>query len=133
MEKIYFLLLIFILLEFFESSWHRANSMYELIKKNYLLYKKSIFYFFFINITFIYTLFLLVSLESLYSSGKFIFWITTILGMKMIDIIFKLFLFKRIDSGVGITQFLPNDIAMSYSIRYSNILFYPTMFYFGTL
>lgn len=133
MDNIILLLVLFIALELFESSWQKADTMYGVLKNNYTIYKKSIFLFFLLNITFIYTLYLLVTLEEFYNSTKFIFWMSTIVCMKFLDIIFKLYLFKKIETSENIQQLLPVDIKVGYQIRYINVIIYPIMFYFGTL
>jgi|SaaInl8_150m_RNA_FD_contig_123_7072_length_1240_multi_246_in_0_out_2_1 hypothetical protein len=102
--------------------------MYGVLKNNYTLYKKNIFLYFLFNTTFIFTLYLILNLTEYYSSTTFVFWILSILAMKSMDIIFKIFLFKKIDNNETLEQYLPIDINIGFMLRYFNVFIYPFMF-----
>ncbi|MBT4030840.1 MAG: hypothetical protein HOJ96_00155 [Campylobacteraceae bacterium] len=44
------------------------------------------------------------------------------------DIIFKIFLFKKIDNNETLEQYLPIDINIGFMLRYFNVFIYPFMF-----
>lgn len=120
-----FLILIFIFLEIFESTWQKAPTLYGVIYNNYSMYKKNIFYYFLLNPTFIYSIFLAFYLN------LFNFWISSIVVIKFIDISFRLHLINKLSQGNDITHMLPNDLKMNLTFRYLNVLIYPMSFIFG--
>lgn len=119
------LLLIFIALEFFESSWQKSDSLYGLIYNNFCLFKKNILLYFVFHITFFYTIFV-----SLYLNN-FTFWMSSILVIKFLDISFKLSMMKKLNSGLEINQVMPLNIKMTPLFRYMNVIIYPLSFLFA--
>jgi len=123
----YFLILIFVALELFESNWQKADKFYGVIQNNYTIYKKSIFLFFFLNPTFIFSIYLAVSLSN-YS-----FLMNLIIIMKFVDISFRLNLCKKIDNNEDITSIIPFNIEYNLVYRYANVLIYPGTFFLSLL
>lgn len=119
------LLLIFIALEFFESSWQKSDSLYGLITNNFRIYNKNIFLYFILHFSFFYTIFL-----SLYLNN-FGFWMSSILIMKFLDISFKLTMMKKLSQGQSIEEVMPMNIKMTPLYRYMNVLIYPLSFIFA--
>lgn len=119
------LLLIFIALEFFESSWQKSDSLYGLITNNFRIYNKNIFLYFILHFSFFYTIFL-----SLYLNN-FGFWMSSILIMKFLDISFKLTMMKKLSQGQSIEEVMPMNIKMIPLYRYMNVLIYPLSFIFA--
>lgn len=124
MNPIY-LLLIFISVELFESNWQKADTLHGLIQNNYILFKKNIFLYFILHLSFFYTIFL-----SLYLNN-FGFWMSSILILKFLDISFKLTLLKKISRGHNIEELMPFNIEMIPLYRYMNVLIYPISFIFA--
>lgn len=122
MENLLYLFIFFIALELFESNWQKADTFYGLIKNNYTAYKKGIFIYFFLNPTFIYSIYLSYSLQN-YS-----FLMTLIIGLKFADISFRLHLMNKIDKDEDITKIIPADMPMNWMLRYINVFIYPTSF-----
>lgn len=120
-----FLLIVFILFEFFESKWQKSDSLYGLILNNYYIYKKNIFLYFIFHITFFYSIFL-----SFYFNN-FNFWMSSILVVKFLDISFKLSMMKKIDNGLSLSEIMPMNIKMTSLFRYINVLIYPLSFLFS--
>ena len=118
---------IFFALELFESNWQKADTFLGVVKNNYLVYKKSIILYFLLNSTFIYSLYLAVSLN------EFGFWMSSIVILKFVDIAFRLHLITKIDNDEPIDQFIPFDFKMTLPLRYMNAIIYPTMFLFVIL
>ncbi len=75
---------VMILLEIFESSWQRAESVEGILENSYFYYNKSIFLFFLMHPTFYFVLFV-----SLYTSVLNL-GIISILIFKALDLLFKL-------------------------------------------
>lgn len=119
------LLLIFIAVELFESNWQKSDSMYGLISNNFAMYKKSIFLYFTLHISFFYTIFV-----SIYLSN-FSFWMSSILVIKFLDIAFKLNMMQKLSNGLSIEEVMPINIKMTPIFRYMNVLMYPLSFIFA--
>ena len=115
---------IFFALELFESNWQKADTFLGVVKNNYLVYKKSIILYFLLNATFIYSLYLAVSLN------EFGFWMSSIVILKFVDIAFRLHLITKIDNDEPIDQLIPFDFKMTLPLRYMNAIIYPAMFLF---
>ena len=119
------LFFIFILLEVFESTWQKSNTLHDLILKNYLVYKKNIFLYFILHLTFFYTIFLSFYLNN------FTFWMSSILVIKFFDISFKLTIMKKLSDGIDLLDIIPMNINMTNVFRYMNELIYPLSFIFS--
>ena len=119
------LFLIFVALEFFESSWQKSDTLYGLIKNNFSIFQKNIFLYFLLHITFFYTIYLSFSLSN------FTFWMNSILIIKFLDISFKLTLMQKLARGKEIAEIIPMDVKMTIVFRYMNVLIYPLSFLFA--
>ena len=122
---IFSLLLIFIAVEIFESNWQKSDSMYGLISNNFTMYKKSIFLYFTLHLSFFYTIFVSIYLNN------FSFWMSSILVMKFLDISFKLNMMKKLSQGSSLEEVMPINIKMTAIFRYMNVLIYPLSFIFA--
>ena len=123
---IFSLLLIFIAVELFESNWQKSDSMYGLISNNFTMYKKSIFLYFTLHISFFYTIFVSIYLVN------FSFWMSSILVIKFLDIAFKLNMMKKLSNGVSLEEVMPINVKMTPIFRYMNVIIYPLSFVFAT-
>ncbi|MBP7784355.1 MAG: hypothetical protein KA040_04610 [Aliarcobacter sp.] len=119
------LFLIFVALEFFESSWQKSDTLYGLIKNNFSIFQKNIFLYFLLHVTFFYTIYLSFSLSN------FTFWMNSILIIKFLDISFKLTLMQKLARGKEIAEIIPMDVKMTIVFRYMNVLIYPLSFLFA--
>tara|TARA_B100001063_G_C16530862_1_gene436361 strand:- start:294 stop:680 length:387 start_codon:yes stop_codon:yes gene_type:complete len=119
------LLTVFILLEFFESKWQKADTLHGLILNNFYLFKQNIFLYFSMHVTFFYTMFLCFYLNN------FGFWMSSILIIKFLDITFKLSMMKKLLNGSTLEEVMPMNIQMSNIFRYMNVIIYPTSFIFA--
>jgi hypothetical protein len=119
------LFFIFIALELFESNWQKSDSLYGLINNNYLLFKKNIFLYFILHMTFFYTIFL-----SFYFHN-FGFWMSSIFIVKFADISFKLSIMKKLSNGILVEDIVPMNLNISSIIRYFNVIIYPLTFLFA--
>lgn len=119
------LLIAFIALELFESKWQKHETLYGLIYNNYQIYKKNIFLYFILHVTFFYSLFIMISLN------KFDFWMISIVGMKFLDMAFKLNMMKNLNNGSEIHELMPINIKMTPLFRYFNVIIYPLSFAFS--
>jgi len=77
------------LLEIFEASWQRAETVEGILYKSYLHYQKSIFLLFLMHPTFYFILFVSLLTSTLN------FGIIAILTLKSIDLIFKVDIIKK--------------------------------------
>ncbi|MBU3015452.1 hypothetical protein KO488_11855 [Poseidonibacter lekithochrous] len=123
---IFSLLLIFIAVELFESNWQKSDSMYGLISNNFTMYKKSIFLYFTLHISFFYTIFVSIYLVN------FSFWMSSILVIKFLDIAFKLNMMKKLSNDVSLEEVMPINVKMTPIFRYMNVIIYPLSFVFAT-
>ena len=122
---IFSLLLIFIAVEFFESNWQKSDSMHGLISNNFKMYKKNIFLYFTLHLSFFYTIFI-----SIYMNN-FSFWMSSILVIKFLDIAFKLNMMHKLSHGLPLEELMPINLNMTPLFRYLNVLIYPLSFVFA--
>ena len=127
MDILLIILIIFIILELFESTWQKAPSLYGLLAKNYSIYRKNIFFYFIIHTTFFYSLFLSFYLNN------FSFWMSSIVIMKFLDLYLKLIIMKKIDNNLDLGSIIPLDIKMTNVFRYFNVIIYPLSFIFAVI
>lgn len=125
MEIVHFFF-IFVAIELFESNWQKSSTLYGMLENNFLVYKKNIFLYFILHISFFYSLYLSVS------SNNFGFWMSSILALKFFDIIFKLSIMKKLSDGININEIIPFDANIMPILRYLNVLIYPLLFIFAT-
>ena len=118
------LFLIFVALEFFESTWQKSDTLYGLINNNFSIFNKNIILYFLLHTTFFYTIFLSFYLNN------FTFWMSSILVIKFLDISFKLTLMQKLSSGKEINELIPMNINMNLVFRYMNLVIYPLTFLF---
>ena len=123
--SIIFLTSLFIALELFESNWQKSDTLYGVLKNNYLIYKRGMLLYFLMNSTFIYSIFLSIYLNN------FGFLMSTIIFLKFADIAFRLHILKKIDNGEDIKEIIPINIKMSNFLRYVNAVMYPAAFLFA--
>ena len=122
---IFLLLFIFILLEIFESTWQKSDTLYGYLHNNFLVFKKNIFLYFTLHITFLYTIFLSFYLNN------FSFWMSSIFIIKFADLCFKLSIMKKLLNDISIEMIIPMNIKMSLLLRYFNVIVYPLTFLFA--
>jgi hypothetical protein len=118
------LFLIFIAIEIFESNWQKSDTLYGLLVNNYTIYKKNLFLYFFLNLSFIYTIFLVIYLQN----DSFL--MLSIVVMKFIDISFRLNIMTKIANNTPLEEIMPN-IKISFILRYFNVIIYPLTFLFS--
>jgi len=121
MENICFFF-IFIAIELFETNWQKSDTLYGLINNNFLVYKKNIFVYFVLHLSFFYSLYLALNLNN------FGFFMSSIIVLKFLDISFKLLLMKRLSNGKNIEELIPINMPVSAVLRYLNVLIYPSCF-----
>ena len=119
------LLLIFIVVELFESTWQKSETLYGLIEKNFLLFNKNIFLYFTFHLSFFYTIFLAFYLNN------FNFWLSSIFILKFLDISFKLSMMKKLSNNFKLEEIMPMNIKMTPAFRYMNVVIYPLSFIFA--
>jgi len=122
---LYLTLIFFAALEVFESNWQKSDKFAGVIKNNYLIYKKSVFLFILLNPTFIYALYLAISMNN-YS-----FLMNLIIILKFVDISFRLHLCRKIDNNDDISKLIPYDMEYNFFLRYINVVIYPVTLYFS--
>jgi len=122
---IFLLLFIFILLEIFESTWQKSDTLYGYLHNNFLVFKKNIFLYFTLHITFLYTIFLSFYLNN------FSFWMSSIFIIKFVDLCFKLSIMKKLLNDISIETIIPMNIKMSPLLRYFNVIVYPLTLLFA--
>lgn len=127
MTTILILVIFFISLEIFESTWQQSNSFYGVIKNNYKVYEKNIFLYFLFNLSFFFSVYLSMKFNN------FGFLMSSIIVLKFLDISFRLFLMNKIQKDEDITYLVPMDIEYTSLLRYFNVLLYPVTFILAML
>lgn len=125
MEIIY-LFFIFVAIELFETNWQKSDNLYGLLENNFLVFKKSIFLYFILHLSFFYSIFLSITLNN------FGFWMSSIIVLKFLDISLKLSIMKKMLNGFSLEQIIPFNANISPILRYLNVLIYPISFLFAT-
>lgn len=115
------LFLIFVAIEIFESNWQKSDTLYGLLANNFKIYRTNIFLFFLLNASFIYAIFLVIYLQN--NS----IWMLSIVGIKFLDIAFKLNIMSKISADVPLEEIMPN-VRMNFLFRYMNAIIYPFTF-----
>lgn len=118
------LFLIFCAIEVFESNWQKSDTLYGLLSNNYSIYRTNIFLFFILNFSFIYSIFLVIYLQN----NSFL--MLSIVGIKFLDMAFKLNIMGKISQGIPFEDIMPN-IEMNFFFRYMNAFLYPLTFLFA--
>jgi hypothetical protein len=116
------------ILEFFEISWQKGNTLKELLAYNYIIYRHGNIYYFFKHVAFIFTIFIVI-----YTNMLNIYTVTLIF-MKFMDIGFKLYVIGQINEEGElyiVNLFNKQDFPISSTIRYANVAVYPIMLYLG--
>ena len=101
MENILVFVAILIVLELFEATMQRADTLYGVIEKLYIWYQKSIFAFFLIHPSFYFVLFVVMVTDVLN------IYMILILTFKIFDLFYKIELIKII----FIKQNVPADLS----------------------
>jgi hypothetical protein len=125
MDSFIILISIFVAMEAFESNWQKADTFYGLIENNYKIYSKGIGYYFALNPTFVYSIYLAFALNN------FGFWMSCIIVLKFVDISFRLHLMSKISKDESIEHLIPVDMNMNIYLRYLNVIIYPLCFVFA--
>ncbi|PLY09651.1 MAG: hypothetical protein C0625_00160 [Arcobacter sp.] len=115
---------IFIAIELFESNWQKSDTLYGFLSNNYSIYKTNIFLYFLLNFSFIYSIFLVIYLQN----NSFL--MLSIIGIKFLDIAFKLNIMTKIRDNIALEEIMPN-IKMNFLFRYMNAIIYPITFLFA--
>lgn len=115
------LFFIFIAIELFESNWQKSETLYGLLTNNYSIYRTNILLFFLLNASFIYSIFLIIYLKN--SS----FLMLSIVGIKFLDIAFKINIMTKMSKGISLEEIMPN-IKVGFALRYLNTIVYPISF-----
>lgn len=125
MEVIY-LFLIFIAIELFETNWQKSDTLYGLLENNFLAFKKNIFFYFILHLSFFYSIFLSLTLNN------FGFWMSSIIVLKFLDISLKLSIMKKLSNGLSLEEIIPFNTNISPILRYLNVIIYPFSFLIAT-
>ncbi len=122
---IFSLFLIFIAVELFEANWQKSDTLYGLLFNNYKIYQSNIFIYFLLNMGFIYSIFLVIYLQN----NSFL--MLSIVGVKFLDIVFKLNIMSKISQEIPLENIVPN-LQITFLLRYMNALIYPITFLFAS-
>lgn len=112
-------------LELFESHWQKADSIYKVMELNFIVYKKSIFLYFFMNPSFFFFLLIMVAFNN------FGFWMSSIILMKFGEIALRLHILNKLDHGEDIRNIIPIDVPMTPFYQYLNVIIYVPAFVFA--
>jgi hypothetical protein len=125
MENFIYLLALLIALELFESNWQKSDSIYQVLEKNYLVYKKNIFLYFLMNPSFFFILFVMLTFNN------FGFWMSSIVLMKFGEIALRLHILNKLDRGADIRDIISIDVPMTPIYQYMNVIIYVPAFIFA--
>ncbi|QOG12720.1 hypothetical protein [Arcobacter sp. FWKO B] len=122
METLLIFVAFFVAFEFFESNWQKSHTFHGLIYKNYAMYQRGIFTYLGMNPSFFYTIFLIFGL------GFDNFWMLTVLTIKFVDILFRLYIMQKISKNEDLEELFQADMSMNPFLRYFNVIIYPMLF-----
>lgn len=125
MENFIYLFAMILALELFESHWQKADSIYKVMELNFIVYKKSIFLYFFMNPSFFFFLLIMVAFNN------FGFWMSSIILMKFGEIALRLHILNKLDHGEDIRNIIPIDVPMTPFYQYLNVIIYVPAFVFA--
>ncbi len=127
MENLIFFVAIFVALELFESNWQKSDTFFGVLLNNYKIYKTGLGYYFSLNPTFVYSIFLI------FYFSNFSLTMLSIAAMKFFDISTKLYLMQKIDEfgENSLMQIFQRNINMGPILRYFNAVVYPLLFVMG--
>ncbi|OCL87795.1 hypothetical protein AAX26_00888 [Aliarcobacter thereius] len=123
---IFYLFIFFIAIELFETNWQKSDTLYGILKNNFTIYKRNIFLYFILHSSFIYTIYLAVTLNN------FGFFLSSIIVLKFVDITFKLSIMNKISKGEELNLIIPIDVKIGATLRYLNVFLYPSLFLLST-
>lgn len=118
------LFFIFVAVELFESNWQKSDTLHGLLINNYSIYQRNILLYFLLNAGFIYSIFLVIYLQN--NS----FWMLSIVGIKFLDVAFKISIMQKMANGTDLIDIMPN-VKMTALLRYLNAVIYPLTFLFA--
>ncbi|OCL94052.1 hypothetical protein [Aliarcobacter thereius] len=123
---IFYLFIFFIAIELFETNWQKSDTLYGILKNNFTIYKRNIFLYFILHSSFIYTIYLAVTLNN------FGFFLSSIIVLKFVDIAFKLSIMNKISKGEELNSIIPIDVKIGATLKYLNVFLYPSLFLLST-
>ncbi len=127
MNDLIFYFALFLALELFESNWQKSDSLYGVLTNNYRIYKKHMILYFFMNPTFFYSIYLSMVFND------FGFWMSSIVILKFLDIIFRLSILNKLDKKQDIKEILPFNPPMNIYFSYLNLFIYLPLLFFAFL
>ncbi len=127
MESVLLYAGLLLLLELFELSWQKAETIEQMISKAYAVYKTNIFLFFAMHPGLYFVLFTALL------SGSYNLWIFFLIGIKATDIVFKLRLMEKVfeqePPSRELSELLRQRIpGYMYTVP---VILYPVLLYFG--
>jgi hypothetical protein len=117
---------LFVVFELFEVWWQKAPTLYGMLERIYMQYKKSIFYVFILHPTLYLALYLmLISGNSIY--------LQIVFGLKLADIALKLLFVKKIflDKEISDEFALSLQMPIEPYMLYMGVVLYPVMIFLG--
>ena len=119
------LLILLIVFELIEAYLQKGNTLIDVLLYLYIRYKQNIFYLFFMHVSFIYTLYLILILE-------LNIYLLIMFGVKFLDIVFKIYLFQKADEDgleIAFANFLSKESIDMRWLKFSNVIIYPVLLY----
>jgi len=129
MENALSLTLILVFLELFEVMIQRADTLYGVIERLYVWYRKSIFLFFLAHPGFYFVLFVVIATDILNA------YMIILITMKVFDLFYKIELIKTL----FIKQNIPSDLAAILKWKIpswfflTGVVLYPPLLYYALL
>jgi len=94
------LIVLYLFVELFESSWQRAGTLMDSLAKSYYFYNKSIFLLLFMHIGYLYTLYISLVLDLLNWPIFFILLLKSMDIFMKIHLVQKIFVRQEVDAGL---------------------------------
>ncbi len=125
MEEKYLLLLLLALFELYETSWQKSDSLLKMVNNSIRRYRIGAVGFFLSHPAYWFTIFVAMKF-SLYN-----IWMITLLILKSLDMVFKLWIIEAHNKGKKIEEILgiPQDLRISPTLVYMNMIINLFIFY----
>ena len=126
MESLYALLIVYIVLELFETQWQKADSLMGMLLRMHTHYQKSIVWFLILHPTFYFTIWLVIVTDFNASAAIMLF-------IKTVDIATKILLIQQVFEKRKLSQEMSMMLLtpLNRILPYIGLVIYPPLVFFS--
>ena len=128
MESLYSLLIVYIVLELFETQWQKADSLMGMLLRMHVHYQKSIVWFLILHPTFYFTIWLVMATDLNAAAALMLF-------IKAVDIATKILLIQQVFEKREFSQEMSMMLLTPLHplLPYIGLLIYPPLVFFALI